>query len=80
MQPDAFGMTSGQWLTGCAVIVATILCGAVSARWAEHTFVRPEQAAATGGSAHTRTCITLGGKRFEWNFPNLPFGTLSCSE
>jgi hypothetical protein len=24
-------------------------------------------------------CFTLGGKQFEWNFPNVPFGALRCS-
>ena len=80
MQRSVFGMTGGQWLTGCAVILATILCGAVSARWAERTFARPAEAATAGEATHTRTCITLSGKRFEWNYPNPPFGTLSCSE
>lgn len=73
-------MTGSQWLTGAAVILATMLCGAASGRWAERTFARPEQAATQDGAAHPRTCITIGGKRFEWNSPNVPFGTLSCSD
>jgi hypothetical protein len=24
-------------------------------------------------------CFTLGGKQFEWSFPNVPFGALRCS-
>jgi hypothetical protein len=80
MQRDAFSMTPGQWFSGCAVILLTVVCGAVSAPWAERTFVRPAESAASGEGTHTRTCITLDGKRFPWNYPNPPFGTLSCSE
>jgi hypothetical protein len=80
MQQGVFGMTAAQWLTGCAVILATVVCGAASARWAERTFVRPPESAAADSTTHTRTCVTLSGKRFEWNYPNPPFGTLSCSE
>jgi hypothetical protein len=72
-------MTSTQWITGCLVFLAAIVGGAVSTPWAERTFTRPE-AADTANATHSRTCITLSGKRFEWNFPNPPFGTLSCSE
>jgi hypothetical protein len=79
MEQAVFDMTRGQWFSGCAVILATVVCGAASARWAERTFVRPEQAA-QGDGTHTRTCITISGKRFEWSYPNPPFGTLSCSE
>jgi hypothetical protein len=80
MEQGVFDMTRGQWLSGCAVILATIVCGATSARWAERTFVRAEQAAAQDEGTHTRTCISISGKRFEWSSPNVPFGTLSCSE
>jgi hypothetical protein len=83
-------MTRGQWLAGSLVILGAILGGAVSAPWAERTFARPPPADADREKAadpekaadgeHKRTCVTLGGKRFEWNFPNAPFGTLSCSE
>jgi hypothetical protein len=78
MQRSVGRMTTGQWIAGCLVMVAAILGTIVSSPWAERTFSRPASSAAD--SAHTRTCITLGGKRFEWNFPNAPFGTLSCSE
>jgi hypothetical protein len=71
-------MTRGQWLAGGLVILAAILGGAVSAPWAARTFSPAETEKVEG--EHKRTCITLGGKRFEWNFPNPPFGTLSCSE
>ena len=73
-------MTRGQWITGSLVILAAVLCVAITSPWAEHTFSRPAPAADTANATHTRTCITLGGKRFEWNFPNPPFGTLSCSD
>ena len=73
-------MTRGQWITGSLVILAAVLCVAVTSPWAERTFSPPAPAADTANATHTRTCITLGGKRFEWNFPNPPFGTLSCSD
>ena len=74
-------MTSAQWIAGCLVILAAIAGGAVSTPWSERTFARPEVTAADSANAtHKRTCITLGGKKFEWNFPNPPFGTLSCSD
>jgi hypothetical protein len=76
MQPSMLRMTRGQWIAGCLVFFAAIAGGAISSPWAERTFARP---AASAADAHTRTCITLDGKRFEWNFPNPPFGTLSCS-
>jgi predicted metal-binding protein len=72
-------MTGTQWLIGSAVVLATIVCGGVSGRWAERTFVRPAESAASEAT-HTRTCITIDGRRFEWSSPNLPFGTLSCTE
>ena len=77
-------MTKGQWITGCVVISAATVGGGLSSPWAERTFTRPPALASDSGKndagAHTRTCITISGKRFEWNFPNPPFGTLSCSE
>jgi hypothetical protein len=74
-------MSSGQWITGCLVILAATVGGALSAPWAERTFVRPTSAAADPANApHKRTCITISGKRFEWDHPNTPFGTLSCSD
>jgi hypothetical protein len=77
MMRSVLRMSRGQWTAGGLVFVAAILCGAVSARWAERAFPR---AASAVTEAHTRTCVTLTGKRFQWNFPNPPFGTLSCSE
>ena len=74
-------VTRRQWLAGSLVILAVILGAAVSTPWSARTFPRPESVAAgSSEGAHKRTCITLGGKRFEWNFPNPPFGTLSCSD
>ena len=76
-------MTRGQWMVGSLVILGAILGGAVSAPWSARKFSPPPPSATESGKAdgeHKRTCITLGGKRFEWNFPNAPFGTLSCSE
>ena len=74
-------MSSGQWITGCLVILVATVGGALSAPWAERTFVRPTTVAADPANApHKRTCITISGKRFEWDQPNTPFGTLSCSD
>ena len=71
-------MTSAQWVLGCLVMLAAAFGAAISSPWAARTFARPEATAAD--STHTRTCVTLSGQRFEWNFPNPPFGTLSCSQ
>ncbi len=77
-------MSSGQWTAGCLVMLAASLGGALSAPWAARTFVRPVSVAADRANnadvVHKRTCITIDGKRFEWNYPNPPFGTLSCSK
>jgi hypothetical protein len=74
-------MTRNQWLIGCLVILGATAGAAVTSPWAKRTFSPPPAPATDAANAtHTRTCITLTGKRFEWNFPNPPFGTLSCSE
>jgi len=75
-------MTGIQWVVGSLVILGATAGIAVSTPWSERTFSRPESVAADSKAAgeHKRTCVTLGGKRFDWNFPNPPFGTLSCSE
>ena len=74
-------MIASEWITGCLVILAVTVGAALSAPWAERTFVRPTTVAADPTHApHKRTCISISGKRFEWDFPNPPFGTLSCSE
>jgi hypothetical protein len=84
MQRGVLRIRRGQWIAGGLVFLLTILCGILSARWSERAFSRPAASAGDSGkgagNVHTRTCVTLGGKRFEWNFPNPPFGTLSCSE
>jgi hypothetical protein len=39
------------------------------------------EAAATAESATPkRTCITLDGKSFEWDFANVPFAVQSCTQ
>ena len=73
-------MTRNQWLTGCLVILGATAGAAVTSPWAKRTFSPPPPATDATNAPHTRTCITLSGKRFEWNFPNPPFGTLSCSD
>ena len=69
-------MTHSQWLAGSFVIAASILGCVFTAPWVERRSSLPEQTKAP----HTRTCVTVDGKRFEWDFPNPPFGTQSCSE
>ena len=74
-------MTRNEWIAGCLVIVGATTGAAVTSPWSARTFAPPPPATTdASGAPHTRTCITLSGKRFEWNFPNPPFGTLSCSE
>jgi hypothetical protein len=77
-------MTTGQWITGCLVMAGAAVGAALSSPWAEHTFARQatlaSDAGKNGDASHPRTCITISGRRFEWNFPNPPFGTLNCSE
>jgi hypothetical protein len=75
-------MTRGQWVTGCLVVLGAVVGAAASSPWAERRFSPPSAVAADSKTEgeHKRTCITISGKRFEWSFPNAPFGTLSCSE
>jgi len=79
MQRSKLRMTPSEWIAGCLVFVVTILCGVASTNWSVRAFSRPASTSAAK-APHTRTCITVDGKRFEWNFPNPPFGTQSCSE
>jgi hypothetical protein len=74
-------MTSTQWIAGSLVSLVAAAGAAVSGPWAERTFAQPEMVASDAANAtHTRTCITIGGKKFEWTSANVPFGTLSCSQ
>jgi hypothetical protein len=75
-------LTRAQWIAGCLVILGATAGAAVTSPWAKRTFAPPPAPATTdaANAPHRRTCITLSGKRFEWNFPNPPFGTLSCSD
>ena len=74
-------MTSAQWIAGSLVSLAAAAGAAVSSPWAERTFAQPEMVASDDASTpHSRTCITIGGKKFEWSSANVPFGTLSCSK
>ena len=73
-------MMRHQWIAGCLVLLGAAVGAAVTAPWAARTFAPPATAPDSAGATHPRTCITLSGKRFEWNFPNAPFGTLSCSD
>ena len=61
-------MTHSQWLAGSFVIAVNILGCIFTAPWVERRFSLPEQTEVT----HTRTCVTVDGKRFEWDFPNPP--------
>jgi hypothetical protein len=66
---------------GCLIIAAAGAGVAISSPWAERTFARPAITSADSANApHKRVCVTISGKHFEWDFPNPPFGTLSCSE
>ena len=38
MEQSALGMTRGQSVAGCLVLLTTVLCGAASAPWAEQRF------------------------------------------
>jgi hypothetical protein len=71
-------IASARWIAGCLIMLAATAGAVLSAPWAERTFARPATLAAD--PAQKRTCITIDGRRFEWEFPNVPFGTLSCSE
>jgi len=74
-------MTRNQWITGCLVVLGATAGAAVTSPIVKRNFAPPPAPATDAADGpHTRTCITLSGKRFEWNFPNPPFGTLSCSD
>jgi hypothetical protein len=79
MQGAASLMTRRDLIAGCLVFLVTIAAGVASTLWVDRAF--PQRTAPNVADAgHKRICITLGGKRFEWDFPNPPFGVLSCSE
>jgi hypothetical protein len=81
MRGSATRMTWGEWTAGCLVMAAAVAGLALSAPWVERTFARTTSTAADSANApHKRSCVSISGARFEWNFPNPPFGTLSCSE
>jgi hypothetical protein len=75
-------MMHRQWLAGSLVMLGAGVGAAVTAPWAARKFAPPASVADTGkpDGGHKRTCITLDGKRFEWSYPNPPFGTRSCSD
>jgi hypothetical protein len=77
------GFASAHWVNN-AMSQAT----SVALRWESSVTALQEasqpmirEAAATAASASPkRTCITLDGKTFEWDFANAPFAVLSCSQ
>ena len=87
-------MTLMQWIAGSSVIAAATVCGLISSEIvnsnipaertvavnsnipAERTVASPNQNENVGKGI----CFTLGGKQFEWRFPNVPFGVLRCSK
>jgi hypothetical protein len=79
-------MTAIQWTAGCSVIVAATVGGLISSNIVNRHIpagTNPRERAVAGQNQNENVgkgiCFTLGGKRFEWNFPNVPFGTLRCS-
>jgi hypothetical protein len=79
-------MTPMQWTAGCSAIVAATVCGLISSEIVnsnipagpipENGLLRQNQNENVGKGI----CFTLGGKQFEWNFPDVPFGALRCSD
>jgi hypothetical protein len=41
---------------------------------------RPHDANAEGSISTGRACVDLNGRTFGWNWPNIPFGTATCSD
>ncbi len=79
-------MTPMQWTAGCSVIVAATVCSLVSSEIVNsniaagtHTRDRVVSGQNQNANVGKGICFTLGGKEFEWNFPNVPFGALRCS-
>jgi hypothetical protein len=79
-------MTAIQWTAGCSVIVAATVCGLISSEIVNsnipagtHTRERAVAGQNQNENVGKGICFTLGGKQFEWNFPNVPFGALRCS-
>jgi hypothetical protein len=79
-------MTPMPWTVGCSVIVAATVCGLVSSEIVNNNIpagTRTREPAVAGQNQTENVgkgiCFTLGGKQFEWSFPNVPFGALRCS-
>src|SRR5216684_5957239 len=77
-------MTPMQWTVGCSVMVAATVCGLVSSEIVNSNIpagTRTREPAVAGQNQNENVgkgiCFTLGGKQFEWNFPNVPFGALA---
>ena len=54
------------------MIVAATVCGLISSEIVNSNI--------PAGIHRRGICFTLDGKRFEWNFLNVPFGALRCSK
>ena len=79
-------MTPTQLTIGCSVIVAATVGGLISSNIVNRHIpagTNPREPSVAGQNQNENVgkgiCFTLGGKQFEWNFPNVPFGALRCS-
>ena len=79
-------MTPMQWMAGSSVIAAATVCGLISSEIVNSNIpagTHPQEGTVAGEKQNEnvgkRICFTLGGKQFEWHFPNVPFGVLRCS-
>jgi hypothetical protein len=79
-------MSPMQLTIGCSVIVAATVGGLISSNIVNRhipagTNLRERAIAGQNQNENVGKgiCFTLGGKQFEWNFPNVPFGALRCS-
>jgi hypothetical protein len=79
-------MSPTQLTIGCSVIVAASVGGLISSNIVNRHIppsTNPRERAVAGQNQNENVgkgiCFTLGGKQFEWNFPNVPFGALRCS-
>ena len=78
-------MTPREWTAGCSVMAAAAVCGLISSEIVNSNIPAGSlrERAVAGQNQNENVgkgiCFTLGGKQFEWNFPNVPFGALRCS-
>jgi hypothetical protein len=84
LMSTAGGVASAHWMhrsaTSPDTSMATRWETSVTALQEASQAMTREAAAAAGSATPRRTCTTLDGKSFEWNFANAPFAVLSCSQ